>query len=67
MLIHSEEKTIHTIVYSATLLDETGGGHANACGCRIQPSDGSKRKLIHGDKNQTWIFGLKNGQSAIRK
>ncbi len=21
----------------ATLLDETGGGHANACGCRIQP------------------------------
>tara|TARA_Y100000996_G_C22046842_1_gene447390 strand:- start:174 stop:524 length:351 start_codon:yes stop_codon:yes gene_type:complete len=21
----------------ATLLDKTGGGHANACGCRIQP------------------------------
>ena len=23
----------------ATLLDETGGGHANACGCRIQAID----------------------------
>ena len=34
----------------ATLLDETGGGHANACGCRIQPSDGSKRSLNEFDK-----------------
>ena len=32
----------------ATLLDETGGGHANACGCRIQPSDGSKEKIEPG-------------------
>ena len=24
----------------ATSLDVTGGGHANACGCRIQPVDG---------------------------
>ena len=42
----------------ATLLDETGGGHANACGCRIQPSDGSKRKLVQGDKEfnlQMWM------------
>ena len=34
----------------ATLLDETGGGHANACGCRIQPADGSKRDLNEFDK-----------------
>ena len=42
----------------ATLLDETGGGHANACGCRIQPSDGSKEKLSQGDKEfnlQMWM------------
>ena len=42
----------------ATLLDETGGGHANACGCRIQPSDGSKRELSQGDKQfnlQMWM------------
>ena len=42
----------------ATLLDETGGGHANACGCRIQPSDGSNRKLIQGDKEsnlEKWL------------
>ena len=25
----------------ATLLDETGGGHANACGCRVQAIDAS--------------------------
>ena len=42
----------------ATLLDETGGGHANACGCRIQPADGSNRLLIASDKDynlQKWL------------
>ena len=42
----------------ATLLDETGGGHANACGCRIQPSDGLVRKLRPGDKEsnlEKWL------------
>ena len=42
----------------ATLIDKTGGGHANACGCRIQPSDGSNRKLIQGDKEsnlEKWL------------
>ncbi len=42
----------------ATLLDETGGGHANACGCRIQPSDGLARKLRPGDKEsnlEKWL------------
>lgn len=42
----------------ATLLDETGGGHANACGCRIQPADGSSRELIETDKEnnlQKWL------------
>jgi len=34
----------------ATLLDETGGGHANACGCRIQPADGTSREIQAGDK-----------------
>jgi hypothetical protein len=34
----------------ATLLDDTGGGHKNACGCRIQPltDDG---ELIFRDVN----------------
>ena len=27
----------------ATLLDPTGGGHANACGCRVQPLDADGR------------------------
>ena len=27
----------------ATRFDPDGGGHANACGCRIQPLDGGKR------------------------
>ena len=42
----------------ATLLDETGGGHANACGCRVQPADGANRNLIESDKEnnlQKWL------------
>ncbi len=42
----------------ATLLDETGGGHANACGCRVQPAGGVNRKLIESDKEynlQKWL------------
>ena len=42
----------------ATLLDETGGGHANACGCRIQPSDATKRSLNDCDKDynlEKWL------------
>ena len=52
----------------ATLLDETGGGHANACGCRIQPSDGSKRKLISGDKEynlEQWLNLWKNRENQM--
>ena len=53
-----EEDNPYDLSILATLLDETGGGHANACGCRIQPSDGSNRKLARGDKDfnlQMWL------------
>ena len=42
----------------ATLLDPTGGGHANACGCRIQSQNNSNRKLTEIDKQynlQKWL------------
>ena len=54
----------------ATLLDETGGGHANACGCRIQPSDGSKRKLGQGDKEfnlQMWMKKWTNRDDEMQR
>ena len=54
----------------ATLLDETGGGHANACGCRIQPSDGSKRNLIQGDKEsnlENWIEKWSKRDSEMKR
>ena len=54
----------------ATLLDETGGGHANACGCRIQPSDGSNRKLIQGDKEsnlEKWLEMWSNRNTKMIK
>jgi len=44
-----DEENPYDLSLLATLLDETGGGHANACGCRIQPSDPS-RKLNQSDK-----------------
>ncbi|MFL2982488.1 MAG: hypothetical protein ACJZ4V_06170 [Candidatus Poseidoniaceae archaeon] len=46
-----DEDNPYDLSLLATLLDETGGGHANACGCRIQPADGSKRSVIHSDKD----------------
>ena len=52
------EKNPYDLSLLATLLDETGGGHANACGCRIQPSDASQRALIEGDKEhnlEQWL------------
>ena len=54
----------------ATLLDGTGGGHANACGCRIQPSDGSKRKLVQGDKEfnlQMWMKKWSNRDEEMQR
>jgi hypothetical protein len=33
----------------ATLLDESGGGHANACGCRIQPPINESRNVEQDD------------------
>ena len=46
-----DEDNPYDLSLLATLLDETGGGHANACGCRIQPADGSKRSVVHSDKD----------------
>ena len=34
----------------ATLLDDTGGGHANACGCRIQKRNQDAQELNSEDK-----------------
>ena len=34
-----EEENPYDLSMLATLLDETGGGHANACGCRVQAQD----------------------------
>ena len=42
----------------ATALDSTGGGHANACGCRIQARDSSIGKLTQLDKRyniEKWL------------
>ena len=52
-----DEENPYDLSLLATLLDETGGGHANACGCRIQPSD-SSRKLNQSDKQynlEKWL------------
>lgn len=52
-----DEENPYDLSLLATLLDETGGGHANACGCRIQPSD-SSRKLNQSDKQynrERWL------------
>lgn len=52
-----DEENPYDLSLLATLLDETGGGHANACGCRIQPSDPS-RKLNQSDKQynlEKWL------------
>ena len=53
-----EEGNPYDLSLLATLMDETGGGHANACGCRIQPADGTNRKLLASDKEfnlQKWL------------
>ena len=39
-----EEENPYDLSMLATLLDETGGGHANACGCRVQAQD--KRNIL---------------------
>ena len=52
-----DEENPYDLSLLATLLDETGGGHANACGCRIQPSD-SSRILNQSDKQynlEKWL------------
>lgn len=44
----------------ATALDPTGGGHANACGCRIQPP-GLDANLAH------WIAMWANRENVLRR
>ena len=63
------EENPYDLSLLATLLDETGGGHANACGCRIQPSEGSRR-LNHNDKDynlEKWLQLWKNRESKMRR
>ena len=53
-----DEENPYDLSLLATLLDETGGGHANACGCRVQPSDDYNRKLNSQDKEynlEKWL------------
>ena len=44
-----EEENPYDLSMLATLLDETGGGHANACGCRVQAQD-NKNIITESDK-----------------
>ena len=52
-----EEENPYDLSMLATLLDETGGGHANACGCRVQAQD-NKNIITESDKEYNlgeWI------------
>ena len=63
-----EESNPFDLSMLATLLDETGGGHANACGCRVQPADGTNRKLVDGDKEynlEQWMSLWKDRESKM--
>jgi len=63
-----DEANPYDLSLLATLLDDTGGGHANACGCRIQPSDPS-RKLNQSDKNYNldkWLKLWKSRETKMR-
>ena len=53
-----DEENPYDLSKLATLLDATGGGHANACGCRVQPADRSREMLVETDKDynlQKWL------------
>ena len=53
-----DEENPYDLSKLATLLDATGGGHANACGCRVQPADKSREMLVETDKDynlQKWL------------
>ena len=45
----------------ATMFDPTGGGHANACGCRIQPPgvEANLEKWIAAWKNRSTELAMK--------
>ena len=63
-----EEDNPYDLSLLATLLDETGGGHANACGCRIQAADGTGRELVESDKEnnlQKWLELWANRDSKM--
>ena len=65
-----DEANPYDLSILATLLDKTGGGHANACGCRIQPSDGLNRKLIQGDKEsnlEKWLETWSNRNTKMMR
>ena len=53
-----DEENPYDLSKLATLLDATGGGHANACGCRVQPAEKSREMLVETDKDynlQKWL------------
>lgn len=65
-----DEDNPYDLSMLATLLDETGGGHANACGCRIQPADGTSRPLISSDKDynlQEWLRMWQRREISMRR
>ena len=65
-----EEANPYDLSKLATLLDETGGGHANACGCRIQPMSVSETNLTEDDKKYNlakWLdLWSRRNQDLIR-
>ena len=64
------EENPYDLSLLATLLDEMGGGHANACGCRIQPSDATNRPLDEDDKAynlEKWLNLWRNRETNMRR
>lgn len=64
------EENQYDLSLLATLLDETGGGHANACGCRIQPAGGLMRPVKESDKDYNlnkWLELWANRNSMLRR
>tara|TARA_B100000212_G_scaffold174972_1_gene131577 strand:- start:3231 stop:4220 length:990 start_codon:yes stop_codon:yes gene_type:complete len=65
-----DEKNPYDLSMLATLLDPTGGGHANACGCRIQPEDEKSSNLEVSDKEynlQKWLELWRDRDQKMRR
>ena len=65
-----DEENPYDLSKLATLLDATGGGHANACGCRVQPADKSREMLVETDKDynlQKWLVLWSKRDTLMRR